>query len=129
MTQDEAIKKLKDHVTDKHNEFVESLHMVRDIIDSTDVSDELKQKVFAFIDDTSITESEYIDEKIHHIETKDSEMLEIFPDKEKFTNLLMKTIDTDFDLFKSQLKMVSSLFGNITEIQKTVTERILNIFK
>ena len=55
-------------------------------------------------------------------------MLEIFTDKDKFTNLLMKTIDTDFELFRSQIKMVSSLFGNISEIQQHICEQLKNIF-
>ena len=120
MTQIEAIEKLKNHVTEKHNEFVDSLESVRTIIEGADVSDELKNKIFSFIDDTSVTESEYVDKKIQHIETEDSEMLELFPNKDKFTNLLMKSIDTDFELFRSQIKMVSSLFGNISEIQQHV---------
>ena len=128
MTQIEAIEKLKNHVTEKHNEFVDSLESVRTIIGGTNVSDELKNKIFSFIDDTSVTESEYVDKKIQHIETEDSEMLELFPNKDKFTNLLMKTIDTDFELFKSQIKMVSSLFGNISEIQQHICEQLKNIF-
>lgn len=128
MTQNEAVKKLKDHVTKKHNEFVDSLESVRTIIEGADVSDELKNKIFSFIDDTSATESEYVDKKIQHIETEDSEMLEKFSNKDKFTNLLMKTIDTDFELFKSQIKMVSSLFGNISEIQQNICEQLKNIF-
>ena len=120
MTQIEAIEKLKNHVTEKHNEFVDSLESVRTIIEGADVSDELKNKIFSFIDDTSVTESEYVDKKIQHIETEDSEMLEVFSDKDKFTNLLMKSIDTDFELFRSQINMVSSLFGNISEIQQNV---------
>ena len=128
MTQIEAIEKLKNHVTEKHNEFVDSLESVRAIIGGTNVSDELKNKIFSFIDDTSVTESEYVDKKIQHIETEDSEMLELFPNKDKFTNLLMKSIDTDFELFRSQIKMVSSLFGNISEIQQHVWEQLKNIF-
>ena len=128
MTQIEAIEKLKNHVTEKHNEFVDSLESVRTIIEGTNVSDELKNKIFSFIDDTSVTESEYVDKKIQHIETEDSEMLELFPNKDKFTNLLMKSIDTDFELFKSQIKMVSSLFGNISEIQQHICEQLKNIF-
>ena len=128
MTQNEAVKKLKDHVTKKHNEFVDSLESVRTIIEGTNVSDELKNKIFSFIDDTSVTESEYVDKKIQHIETEDSEMLELFPNKDKFTNLLMKSIDTDFELFRSQIKMVSSLFGNISEIQQNICEQLKNIF-
>ena len=128
MTQNEAVKKLKEHVTEKHNEFVDSLESVRTIIGGTNVSDELKNKIFSFIDDTSVTESEYVDKKIQHIETEDSEMLELFPNKDKFTNLLMKSIDTDFELFKSQIKMVSSLFGNIAEIQQHICEQLKNIF-
>ena len=128
MTQIEAIEKLKNHVTEKHNEFVDSLESVRTIIEGTNVSDELKNKIFSFIDDTSVTESEYVDKKIQHIETEDSEMLEVFSDKDKFTNLLMKSIDTDFELFRSQIKMVSSLFGNISEIQQNVWEQLKNIF-
>ena len=127
MTQNEAVKKLKNHVTENHNEFVDSLESVRTII-GTDVSDELKNKIFSFIDDTSVTESEYVDKKIQHIETEDSEKLERFSNKDKFTNLLMKTIDTDFELFKSQIKMVSSLFGNISEIQQHICEQLKNIF-
>ena len=122
------LKKLKDHVTKKHNEFVDSLESVRTIIEGADVSDELKNKIFSFIDDTSVTESEYVDKKIHHIETEDSKMLKKFSNKDKFTNLLMKTIDTDFELFKSQIKMVSSLFGNISEIQQNICEQLKNIF-
>ena len=122
MTQIEAIEKLKNHVTEKHNEFVDSLESVRTIIEGTNVSDELKNKIFSFIDDTSVTESEYVDKKIQHIETEDSEMLELFPNKDKFTNLLMKSIDTDFESFRSQIKIVSSLFGNIPEIQQHVCE-------
>ena len=128
MTQNEAVKKLKEHVTEKHNEFVDSLESAITIIEGTNVSDELKNKIFSFIDDTSVTESEYVDKKIQHIETEDSEMLEIFTDKDKFTNLLMKTIDTDFELFRSQIKMVSSLFGNISEIQQHICEQLKNIF-
>ena len=128
MTQIEAIEKLKNHVTEKHNEFVDSLESVRTIIGGTNVSDELKNKIFSFIDDTSVTESEYVDKKIQHIETEDSEMLELFPNKDKFTNLLMKSIDTDFELFRSQIKMVSSLFGNISEIQQHICEQLKNIF-
>lgn len=128
MTQNEAIEKLKNHVTEKHNEFVDSLESVRTIIEGTNVSDELKNKIFSFIDDTSATESEYVDKKIQHIETEDSEMLEVFSDKDKFTNLLMKSIDTDFELFKSQIKMLSSLFGNISEIQQHICEQLKNIF-
>lgn len=128
MTQIEAIEKLKNHVTEKHNEFVDSLESVRTIIEGTNVSDELKNKIFSFIDDTSVTESEYVDKKIQHIETEDSEMLELFPNKDEFTNLLMKSIDTDFELFRSQIKMVSSLFGNISEIQQHICEQLKNIF-
>ena len=128
MTQTEAIEKLKNHVTEKHNEFVDSLESVRTIIEGTNVSDELKNKIFSFIDDTSVTESEYVDKKIQHIETEDSEMLELFPNKDEFTNLLMKSIDTDFELFRSQIKMVSSLFGNISEIQQHICEQLKNIF-
>lgn len=128
MTQIEAIEKLKNHVTEKHNEFGDSLESVRTIIEGTNVSDELKNKIFSFIDDTSVTESEYVDKKIQHIETEDSEMLELFPNKDKFTNLLMKSIDTDFELFRSQIKMVSSLFGNISEIQHHICEQLKNIF-
>ena len=128
MTQTEAIEKLKNHVTEKHNEFVDSLESVRTIIGGTNVSDELKNKIFSFIDDTSVTESEYVDKKIQHIETEDSEMLELFPNKDEFTNLLMKSIDTDFELFRSQIKMVSSLFGNISEIQQHICEQLKNIF-
>ena len=120
MTQIEAIEKLKNHVTEKHNEFVDSLESVRTIIEGKNVSDELKNKIFSFIDDTSVTESEYVDKKIQHIETEDSEKLELFSNKDKFTNLLMKSIDTDFESFRSQIKMVSSLFGNIPEIQQHV---------
>ena len=127
MTQNEAVKKLKNHVTEKHNEFVDSLESARTIV-GTNVSDELKNKIFSFIDDTSVRESEYVDKKIQHIETEDSEMLEVFSDKDKFTNLLMKSIDTDFELFKSQIKMVSSLFGNISEIQQHICEQLKNIF-
>ena len=127
MTQNEAIEKLKNYVTEKHNEFVDSLESVRTII-GTDVSDELKNKIFSFIDDTSVTESEYVDKKIQHIETEDSEKLERFSNKDKFTNLLMKSIDTDFELFRSQIKMVSSLFGNISEIQQHICEQLKNIF-
>ena len=122
------LKKLKDHVTKKHNEFVDSLESVRTIIEGVDASDELKNKIFSFIDDTSVTESEYVDKKIQHIETEDSEMLELFPNKDKFTNLLMKSIDTDFELFRSQIKMGSSLFGNISEIQQHICEQLKNIF-
>ena len=128
MTQIEAIEKLKNHVTEKHNEFVDSLESVRTIIEGTNVSDELKNKIFSFIDDTSATESEYVDKKIQHIETEDSEKLERFSNKDKFTNLLMKSIDTDFELFRSQINMVSSLFGNISEIQKNICEQLKNIF-
>lgn len=128
MTQTEAIEKLKNHVTEKHNEFVDSLESVRTIIGGTNVSDELKNKIFSVIDDTSVTESEYVDKKIQHIETEDSEMLELFPNKDEFTNLLMKSIDTDFELFRSQIKMVSSLFGNISEIQQHICEQLKNIF-
>ena len=128
MTQIEAIEKLKNHVTEKHNEFVDSLESVRTIIEGTNVSDESKNKIFSFIDDTSVTESEYVDKTIQHIETEDSEMLELFPDKDEFTNLLMKSIDTDFELFRSQIKMVSSLFGNISEIQQHICEQLKNIF-
>ena len=128
MTQIEAIEKLKNHVTEKHNEFVDSLESVRTIIGGTNVSDELKNKIFSVIDDTSVTESEYVDKKIQHIETEDSEKLERFSNKDKFTNLLMKSIDTDFELFRSQIKMVSSLFGNISEIQQNVWEQLKNIF-
>ena len=128
MTQIEAIEKLKNYVTEKHNEFVDSLESVRTIIGGTNVSDELKNKIFSFIDDTSVTESEYVDKKIQHIETEDSEMLELFPNKDEFTNLLMKSIDTDFELFRSQIKMVSSLFGNISEIQQHICEQLKNIF-
>ena len=128
MTQIEAIEKLKNHVTEKHNEFVDSLESVRTIIEGTNVSDELKNKIFSFIDDTSVTESEYVDKKIQHIETEDSEKLELFSNKDKFTNLLMKSIDTDFELFRSQIKMVSSLFGNISEIQQHICEQLKNIF-
>ena len=128
MTQIEAIEKLKNHVTEKHNEFVDSLESVRTIIEGTNVSDELKNKIFSFIDDTSVTESEYVDKKIQHIETEDSEKLERFSNKDKFTNLLMKSIDTDFELFRSQIKMVSSLFGNISEIQQNICEQLKNIF-
>ena len=128
MTQIEAIEKLKNHVTEKHNEFVDSLESVRTIIGGTNVSDESKNKIFSVIDDTSVTESEYVDKTIQHIETEDSEMLELFPNKDEFTNLLMKSIDTDFELFRSQIKMVSSLFGNISEIQQHVCEQLKNIF-
>ena len=128
MTQIEAIEKLKNHVTEKHNEFVDSLESVRTIIEGTNVSDELKNKIFSFIDDTSVTESEYVDKKIQHIETEDSEKLELFSNKDKFTNLLMKSIDTDFESFRSQIKMVSSLFGNISEIQQHICEQLKNIF-
>ena len=128
MTQIEAIEKLKNHVTEKHNEFVDSLESVRTIIGGTNVSDELKNKIFSVIDDTSVTESEDVDKEIQHIETEDSEMLELFPDKDEFTNLLMKSIDTDFQLFRSQIKMVSSLFGNISEIQQHICEQLKNIF-
>ena len=128
MTQIEAIEKLKNHVTEKHNEFVDSLESVRTIIEGTNVSDELKNKIFSFIDDTSVTESEYVDKKIQDIETEDSEMLELFPNEDGFTNLLMKSIDTDFELFRSQIKMVSSLFGNISEIQQHIWEQLKNIF-
>ena len=128
MTQNEAVKKLKEHVTEKHNEFVDSLESVRTIIEGKNVSDELKNKIFSFIDDTSVTESEYVDKKIQHIETEDSEKLELFSNKDKFTNLLMKSIDTDFELFRSQIKMVSSLFGNISEIQQHICEQLKNIF-
>ena len=128
MTQIEAIEKLKNHVTEKHNEFVDSLESVKTIIEETNVSDELKNKIFSFIDDTSATESEYVDKKIQHIETEDSEMLEMFTDKDEFTNLLMKSIDTDFELFRSQIKMVSSLSGNISEIQQHICEQLKNIF-
>ena len=128
MTQIEAIEKLKNHVTEKHNEFVDSLESVRTIIEGKNVSDELKNKIFSFIDDTSVTESEYVDKKIQHIETEDSEMLELFPNKDEFTNLLMKSIDTDFESFRSQIKMVSSLFGNIPEIQQHIWEQLKNIF-
>ncbi len=128
MTQIEAIEKLKNHVTEKHNEFVDSLESVRTIIGGTNVSDELKNKIFSVIDDTSVTESEYVDKKIQHIETEDSEKLERFSNKDKFTNLLMKSIDTDFELFRSQIKMVSSLFGNISEIQQHICEQLKNIF-
>lgn len=44
MPQIEAIEKLKNHVTEKHNEFVDSLESVRTIIGGTNVSDELKNK-------------------------------------------------------------------------------------
>ena len=128
MTQTEAIEKLKNHVSEKHNEFVDSLESVRTIIGGTNVSDELKNKIFSFIDDTSVTESEYVDKKIQHIETEDSEMLELFPNKDEFTNLLMKSIDTDFELFRSQIKMVSSLSGNISEFQQHICEQLKNIF-
>ena len=128
MTQIEAIEKLKNHVTEKHNEFVDSLESVRTIIEGKNVSDELKNKIFSFIDDTSVTESEYVDKKIQHIETEDSEKLELFSNKDKFTNLLMKSIDTDFESFRSQIKMVSSLFGNISEIQQHICEQLKNIF-
>ena len=128
MTQIEAIEKLKNYVTEKHNEFVDSLESVRTIIEGKNVSDELKNKIFSFIDDTSVTESEYVDKKIQHIETEDSEKLELFSNKDKFTNLLMKSIDTDFELFRSQIKMVSSLFGNISEIQQHICEQLKNIF-
>ena len=128
MTQIEAIEKLKNYVTEKHNEFVDSLESVRTNIEGKNVSDELKNKIFSFIDDTSVTESEYVDKKIQHIETEDSEMLELFPNKDEFTNLLMKSIDTDFELFRSQIKMVSSLFGNISEIQQHICEQLKNIF-
>ena len=128
MTQIEAIEKLKNHVTEKHNEFVDSLESVRTIIGGTNVSDELKNKIFSVIDDTSVTESEYVDKKIQHIETEDSEMLELFLNKDEFTNLLMESIDTDFELFRSQIKMVSSLFGNISEIQHHICEQLKNIF-
>ena len=128
MTQNEAVKKLKDHVTEKHNEFVDSLESVRTIIEGTNVSDELKNKIFSVIDDISVTESEYVDKKIQNIETEDSEMLEIFTDKDEFTNLLMKTIDADFELFKSQIKMVSSLLDNISKIQQNICEQLKNIF-
>ena len=128
MTQIEAIEKLKNYVTEKHNEFVDSLESVRTIIEGTNVSDELKNKIFSFIDDTSVTESEYVDKKIQHIETEDSEKLELFSNKDKFTNLLMKSIDTDFESFRSQIKMVSSLFGNISEIQHHICEQLKNIF-
>ena len=116
MTQNEAVKKLKDHVTKKHNEFVDSLESVRTIIGGTNVSDELKNKIFSAIDYTSVTESEYVDKKIQHIETEGSEKLERFSNKDKFTNILMKSIDSDFELFRSQINMVLSLFGNISEI-------------
>ena len=128
MTQIEAIEKIKNHVTEKHNEFVDSLESVRTIIEGKNVSDELKNKIFSVIDDTSVTESEYVDKKIQHIETEDSEKLELFSNKDKFTNLLMKSIDTDFELFRSQIKMVSSLFGNISEIQQHICEQLKNIF-
>ena len=55
-------------------------------------------------------------------------MLEIFTDKDEFTNLLMKTIDADFELFKSQIKMVSSLLDNISKIQQNICEQLKNIF-
>ena len=128
MTQIEAIEKLKNHVTEKHNEFVDSLESVRTIIGGTNVSDELKNKIFSVIDDTSVTESEDVDKEIQHIETEDSEMLELFLNKDEFTNLLMESIDTDFELFRSQIKMVSSLFGNISEIQQHICEQLKNIF-
>ena len=128
MTQNEAVKKLKEHVTEKHNEFVDSLESVRTIIEGTNVSDELKNKIFSVIDDISVTESEYVDKKIQNIETEDSKMLEIFTDKDEFTNILMKTIDADFELFKSQIKMVSSLLDNISKIQQNICEQLKNIF-
>ena len=128
MTQIEAIENLKNYVTEKHNEFVDSLESVRTIIEGTNVSDELKNKIFSFIDDTSVTESEYVDKKIQHIETEDSDKLELFSNKDKITNLLMKSIDTDFESFRSQIKMVSSLFGNISEIQQHICEQLKNIF-
>ena len=128
MTQNEAVKKLKDHVTKKHNEFVDSLESVRTIIGGTNVSDELKNKIFSAIDYTSVTESEYVDKKIQHIETEGSEKLERFSNKDKFTNILMKSINSDFELFRSQIKMVSSLFGNISEIQQHICEQLKNIF-
>ena len=117
MTQTEAIEKLKNHVTEKHNEFVDSLESVRTIIEGTNVSDELKNKIFSFIDDTSVTESEYVDKKIQNIETEYSKMIKSFTDKDEFTNLLMEEIDTDFKLFKLRHRsMVLSLFGNTSDI-------------
>ena len=53
MTQNEAIEKLKNHVTEKHNEFVDSLESVRTIIEGTNVSDELKNKIFSVFSGTS----------------------------------------------------------------------------
>ena len=124
MTQNEAVKKLKNHVTENHNEFVDSLESVRTII-GTDVSDELKNKIFSFIDDTSVRESEYVDKKIQHIETEYSKMIKSFTDKDEFTNLLMEEIDTDFKLFKLRHRsMVLSLFGNTSDI----CEQLRNIF-
>ena len=114
MTQNEAVKKLKDHVTEKHNEFVDSLESVRTIIKGADVSDELKNKIFSFIDDTSVSESEYVDKKIQPL-----------TDKDEFTNLLMEEIDVDFGLFRLRHKsMVSSLFGHTSDI----CEQLRNIF-
>ena len=125
MTQIEAIEKLKNHVTEKHNEFVDSLESVRTIIEGTNVSDELKNKIFSFIDDTSVTESEYVDKKIQHIEKEDSKRLKSFTDKDEFTNLLMEEFDTDFKLFKLRHRsMVLSLFGNTSDI----CEQLRNIF-
>ena len=125
MTQIEAIEKLKNHVTEKHNEFVDSLESVRTIIEGTNVSDELKNKIFSFIDDTSVRESEYVDKKIQHIETEYSKMIKSFTDKDEFTNLLMEEIDTDFKLFKLRHRsMVLSLFGNTSDI----CEQLRNIF-
>ena len=125
MTQNEAIEKLKNHVTEKHNEFVDSLESVRTIIEGTNVSDELKNKIFSFIDDTSVRESEYVDKKIQHIETEYSKMIKSFTDKDEFTNLLMEEIDTDFKLFKLRHRsMVLSLFGNTSDI----CEQLRNIF-
>ena len=125
MTQNEAVKKLKDHVTEKHNEFVDSLESVRTIIKGADVSDELKNKIFSFIDDTSVSESEYVDKKIQHIETEYSKRLKPLTDKDEFTNLLMEEIDVDFGLFRLRHKsMVSSLFGHTSDI----CEQLRNIF-
>ena len=41
MTQIEAIEKLKNYVTEKHNEFVDSLESVRTIIEGKNVSEDL----------------------------------------------------------------------------------------